>query len=81
MALLLSVACTSCAGWQNGLQRNINNLTDKPAKIQCFSGGTKILDEETSVKVTDDPDSDGFFFRRQDGEFVEVNADCIFTYN
>ena len=79
--LLLSMACTSCAGWQNGLQRNVNNFINKPASIQCFSGGKEILKEKTNGKVTDDPDSDGFFYRRENGEFVEVSADCIFTYN
>lgn len=75
-----SLVLTGCSSWQNAIERTGLNFNNSSAQIVCYSGGQKILDTVSIGKVTDDEDSDGFFFKDQDGKFKEVNADCIFTY-
>ena len=77
---LVLVLSTGCASFQNGIDRGMLNLSNKSATIRCYSGGVVIYETVTQGKVTDDPDSDGFFFNDKDGKFTELNADCITTY-
>jgi hypothetical protein len=79
LALVL-VLSTGCASFQNAVDRNMLNLSNKSATIRCYSGGVVIYETVTQGKVTDDPESDGFLFNDKNGKFVEVNADCIITY-
>jgi len=76
----LSLSLGACGSWDNSLQRFGNNWSNNPAEVKCYSGGIKILDLKTKGKVTDDPNSDGFYFQNTDGSFTEVAADCIFKY-
>ena len=79
--LLLSVSLLGCSSFSNSLERFSINVGNGSAHIQCYSGGTEIIDTTSVGKVTDDSESDGFFFQDKDGTFKEVNADCIFTYD
>lgn len=79
---LLALSLVSCSSLQNGVERNLINFTNHPAHIQCYSGGTLVLDTISEGKVTDDAHSDGFFFKdSKTGKFVEVNLDCVFSYD
>ena len=71
---------TSCASFQNGIARTGLNFSNSDAVVECFSGGKTVYKTTTKGKVTDSPSSDGFFFTDSNGSFVEINADCIVTY-
>lgn len=77
--IVLSLGLSGCSSIQNGVERTVLNFSSQPAKITCYSGGQLIYDDQSIGKVTDDEDSDGFFWKDKEG-FVEMNADCIFRY-
>jgi uncharacterized protein YcfL len=78
--VLISFSLVGCSSIQNSIERNSLNLTNKSALVECFSGGKSIYKAQTKGKVTDTPESYGFFFTDETGKFVEINADCIVTY-
>lgn len=80
-SILSFVALTGCTSTlQNKIERNVINYSNRSAQILCYSGGQLIYQGKSIGKVTDDEDSDGFFWRDKEG-FVEMNADCIFRYS
>lgn len=80
IVILMGLFFGGCSSVQNSFERTALNWTSGNAKVECYSGGKLILSTTTIGKVTDDEDSDGFFFKDQDGTFKEVVGDCIFTY-
>lgn len=71
---------TGCSSLNSDIQRGIANLTNKDTIVKCYSGGQLILDVESKGKPISESNSDGYYFFTTDGTFIEVNADCIFTY-
>jgi hypothetical protein len=52
-----------------------------PARIECWSGGVKFLEDESTGKILETADSDGFNYRsKKTGDLRQVNADCVLTY-
>lgn len=86
LALLASLCglllLTSCSSIQFNWTRFSANVTNKPATVECYSGGELIFESKTANKPLSEPNSDGYFFQdANSGKFMEVNADCIFTYD
>lgn len=80
ICLIISMtALVGCSSISNSIERTTLNISSKPAHIFCYSGGKLIYSGTSLGKVTDSPESDGFFFQDKDG-FVEVVGDCIFRY-
>lgn len=80
LILFTGFSVTGCTStFENATERLALNYTNQSAHIRCYSGGTLIYSNSSIGKVTDSPDSDGFFWKDENG-FVETNANCIFTY-
>ena len=47
--------------------------------VVCWSGGKVILDTYSTGRVLSEDGSNGYYFEeRGSGEFIEVDADCVF---
>lgn len=69
--ILLLVGCTDAS---------MSSFTAFGSKfqVQCYSGGTLIMQTISSGKVANSTQSDGYEFQdEKTGKFVRVNADCI----
>lgn len=51
------------------------------AKVTCWSGNSIIYDGESTGKVSNSKDSDGYFFKdKADGNLKEVSGNCVIVY-
>ena len=76
----VGILSTGCSSFNSSIQRGIANLTNEDTLVKCYSGGQLILDVESKGKPISESGSDGYYFFTKDNRFVEVNADCVFTY-
>ena len=76
------VALTSCSSrMQTNFSRTAANWQNRPAQVQCYSGGREIYNGRTEGKVISESDSDGYaFIAADDGKLKEVSGDCVITY-
>jgi hypothetical protein len=81
LAFIVGLSTTSCSSLVNDVERFGFNITNQSAEVTCYSGGQVILKTKTKGKVTDSPDSDGFYFQSQDSVFYETTGDCVFKYD
>lgn len=51
----------------------------KSRHIKCYSGGQLIYEGNTTGKINNEENSDGYYFIDITGQYVEIKADCIFT--
>jgi hypothetical protein len=77
---IVGILSTGCSSFNSSLQRSIADLTNENTLVKCYSGGQLLLEAESQGKPISEQDSDGYYFFTTDNKFVEVNADCIFTY-
>lgn len=71
---------TGCSSFNSSVQRGIANITNEDTLVKCYSGGQLILETESKGKPISEEGSDGYYLFNKEGKFVEVNADCMFTY-
>ena len=51
------------------------------AEIKCYSGDTLIYSGISTVKVSSEKESDGYFFRDSSDDMLkEVSGNCVITY-
>lgn len=51
-----------------------------PQHIRCYSGGVLIYEGNSTGKIANEANSDGYYFEdAATGKIVEVSAHCIFT--
>lgn len=78
---ILAIAClisvTGCTDATWGKLEALGN----GATIQCYSGGQLIYEGRATGKIKSEGQSDGYYFRATDGHVIEVNADCVITYD
>ena len=72
IVLILLSGCTDAA---KGKLVSLNT----PAEVKCYSGGILIYTGETTGKISNEAHSDGYYFKdKLSGDFIEINANCIF---
>ena len=74
LVLLVLAGCTS------KFNRFTDSITDRPAKVVCYSGGKVIYEGTSTGKPKSEETSDGYYFTDTDGDSIEVSGDCVFTY-
>ena len=74
LLLLSSLMLFSCS---DAHRASITAL-GKGRDIKCYSGGVLIYEGKTTGKIENESGSDGYYFTDTKGEFVEINANCIF---
>ena len=78
---ILAVVAVLVCGCTDAEVGKFTSLGDS-AKVECWSGDTKIFDGLSSGKVSSERDSDGYFFKdSKTGKFMEVSGNCVITYN
>lgn len=77
---IVGLISTGCSSFNSGLQRNLADITNQGTIVKCYSGGQLILDIESQGKPISEQNSDGYYFFTKDNKFIEVDADCVFTY-
>jgi starvation-inducible outer membrane lipoprotein len=80
LVIAVSLLFTGCSSFNSSWQRQVANITNENTLVKCYSGGQLILDVESKGKPISEEGSDGYYFFTKEGKFVEINADCIFTY-
>ncbi len=60
-------------------ERGAIGALGKSRHVKCYSGGNLIYEGRTTGKISNEQDSDGYYFMDTDGQFIEINAECIFT--
>jgi len=81
--LVLAMLCvfSFVSGCTDAERGKLGALGDS-AHIECWSGGVKIFDGQSTGKVHSETSSDGYFFKnKKDGIFYEVSGNCVITYN
>jgi len=52
------------------------------ANVKCYSGTMLIYDGDSTGKVQNSQQSDGYYFvDRKDNKLKEISGNCIVTYN
>ena len=75
--LLLCIAGVLLAGWTAAQQAALFSYGSK-TKIECWSGGQKIFNDESTGKVT--IDRSGIYYKSvKTGNPVHTYADCIIS--
>ena len=75
--LILTLAAIGCTDAAFGKFTAIGDS----ATVECFSGGKLIGKWQSSGKVANSQQSDGYFFKdKNTGQFVEVSGNCILRY-
>jgi hypothetical protein len=74
VALMALQSCTDAARAKMGALGN-------DAYLDCFSGGVKVYEGETTGKILETNNSDGFtFVDKKTGGLVQTNAECVIRY-
>jgi hypothetical protein len=74
MPILLLGFLTSCS---DANMASIHALGQE-RKITCYSGGKVIYTGQTSGKLENESNSNGFYFKdKNTGKLIEIEADCI----
>ncbi len=74
--LLLSLfVLTSCGD----SQKDELSILSQSRQVKCYSGGIIIYEGRTTSKISNEKNSDGYYFMDTNGQFIEINAECIFT--
>ncbi len=70
-----------CSSWRTSFSRSISDVSNRNARITCYSGGQVIFSGETDGKVISEENSDGYvFINKKTGKLMEVSGDCIIKY-
>lgn len=74
MLVLLMSTVVSCSDASKGRLFSIG----EGRNIKCYSGGVLIYEGKTTGMVQNETNSDGYYFTDTNGEYIEINAECIF---
>ncbi len=75
---LLALTITGCTDASWGRMSALGNS----AKVKCYSGELLIYEGESTGKVKNSEQSDGYYFvDKADGKLKEVSGNCIVEYN
>lgn len=79
--LILALAAAALvAGCTDAQFAKFGALGD-PARVTCFSGGVRVLDDFSTGKVSNSESSDGFYYKsRTTGRLQEASGDCQLDY-
>jgi hypothetical protein len=72
--LVVILIATSCSDATKGSFSALG----KSRIVKCYSGGVEIYSGITTGKIENESHSDGYFFTDTNGEYIEINANCIF---
>jgi len=75
LLLLSIVLTTSCSDATKGSLLGLG----KSRHVKCYSGGTVVYEGDTTGKIKNEQNSDGYYFTDSSGMFVEIKADCVIT--
>jgi hypothetical protein len=76
--IIITLFLTACTDAQFG---KISALGGS-AKVVCYSGDLLIYEGESTGKVSNSSQSDGYYFiDKKDNKLKEVSGNCIITYN
>lgn len=74
LSVLVLTGCTD-AEWSK-----VTSLGSR-AHVVCYSGGKEIYNGESTGKILESTDSDGYNFRdAKTKDLVQVTGDCVVTY-
>ena len=77
LIIVLLLVASGCTDAQLGKLSNIGNS----ANIECYSGGKLIYKGTSTGKVSNEENSDGYFFKEEKtGRLLEVSGNCIIEY-
>lgn len=78
LCFLICIMLIGCTDAQRG---KISALGDN-AKIECYSGDKLIYSGFSSGKISNEENSDGYYFRdKKTDKYMEVCGNCVITYN
>lgn len=72
--IVAMLALSSCSDANKGAIAALG----KSRLVKCYSGGVLIYEGVTSGKIENEEHSDGYFFTDIMGDYIEINANCIF---
>jgi hypothetical protein len=75
LLILSALVLTSCSDADQGSF----NALGKNRNVKCYSGGVLIYEGSTTGKIENEENSDGYYFTDTTGNYIEINANCIFT--
>lgn len=79
-SIIFVVAVAFLSGCTDAGMSKITNLGSS-ARVTCWSGNTVIYEGESTGKVLNEKDSDGYFFKdKADGNLKEVSGNCVIVY-
>jgi len=75
--IITAILLSGCTSAQRGKIMSIGSS----AHVVCYSGGVVIYDGYSTGKVSNESDSDGYYFvDKKDGVTKEVSGNCIISY-
>lgn len=78
IALLAILSLSACTDAATGKWASLGSS----AKVECWSGDTKIYSGRSTGKVASEAQSDGYFFRdKKTDQMLEVSGNCIIIYD
>jgi len=81
--LIIISVCLFLSGcsFLNVAKDKLTKFTMKDANIKCYSGSSLIYSGKSKGPVINEEKTDGYFFiDAETGEYMEVSANCIFSY-
>lgn len=76
----MMLMCVSMIGCTDARWGKVTALGDS-AHIECYSGEKLIYSGDSTGKVSNSDQSDGYFFKDKDTrKFMEVSGNCVITY-
>lgn len=76
VALFVMMGLVGCT---DATMAKFDSLGNK-SHIACYSGGVPIYEGVSSGKVSNEQNSDGYFFQdKETGRLMEVGGDCVIT--
>lgn len=78
VVLLVCCSLTACTDAQKGKLSALGGS----AVVTCYSGDKLIFQGESTGKVSNSAQSDGYYFiDKSDGKLKEVSGNCVVVYN
>jgi hypothetical protein len=76
--VVLALTVSACTDGQLGKVRALGT----PGHVACYSGERVIFDGNSTGKISNSRESDGYYFLdAATNKLVEVSGNCVITYN